>query len=131
MWIYGQARIWDSYISVWNLLVSTPFSAAHNTLTIFLACKLHNFIRDSGDDSYFDSLEVTTEKNVLGSPVLYLQNDLHTKQAGQRRGNRAKENSMTRDRIAEELNKHCLLRPSTRRENQGRFDMSTIRSLIM
>jgi len=91
------------------------FGLAKYTLILMVACKLHNFIIESGDLSYFDSLEVADENNVAGKPVVYLQNDLHTEQHIQRSRQRRRENSSLRDSIASRLSLLGLIRPRTRR----------------
>jgi len=91
------------------------FGLAKDTLILMVACKLHNFIIESGDLSYFDSLEVADENNVAGKPVVYLQNDLHTEQHIQRSRQRRRENSSLRDSIASRLSLLGLIRPRTRR----------------
>lgn len=56
------------------------FGLAKDTFVLTVACKLHNFIIDSGGQSYFVSLDVAEEKTIVGVPVVHLQNALYTKQ---------------------------------------------------
>lgn len=91
------------------------FSLATNTLIIMVACKLHNFIIDSRDDTYYNQLDIAEDNNVQGSPTVYIQDYLHTEQDLQRSRNRQREDSSIRDEIASELNVLGLLRPRVRR----------------
>lgn len=76
-----------------------------------VACKLHNFIIDTSDDSDFRSIPVAKEKNVDGPPIIHIQNLLHNEQNVQRSRQRGREDSMLRDKIAEKLHLLRFMRP--------------------
>ena len=82
-----------------------------DTFIVMVACKLHNFIIDSRDESYYNILDVVDENNVHGSPSVHVQNYLHTEQDSQRTRRRDREESTVRDEIAQQLNILGLLRP--------------------
>lgn len=77
-----------------------------------VTCKLHNFIFECNGDNIFDTLEAHEKNNVQGTPVVYLQDCLHTELKLVRNQRRDRENSELRESISHNFNNFFKYFPS-------------------
>lgn len=82
-----------------------------DTLIKIVTYKLHNFIIDTSDDTYFHSIPFAEENIVDGSPIIQIQNLFHIEQNVERSRRLGREDSMLRDKFAERLNLLEFMRP--------------------
>lgn len=90
------------------------YSMANDTLIVMMACKLHNFITESCDLSFYKNLELAAENKVNGMPLVHSQDSLHPEQDNLKSRQHGRENARNMEEITECPSVLGLVRPRLR-----------------